>query len=211
MRARWFLPVLLTVTLAAAGCGSGDDGAGGGDGGAQATPDASDAATGGDGGGDTDAGGDGADEGDADGEPSATPAAEVPETLRFTGTTVDGEPFDAATLTGQPTVLWFWAPWCPKCLAQGPETANVAAEFEGRAHVVGVAGLDGTEAMKGFVDKAGVGEFTHLADETGDIWKRFEITEQSVYVLLDSEGTPVFTGNLPGGEGLAEKVGDLLG
>lgn len=195
MRARWFLPVLLTVTLAAAGCGSGDDGAGGGDGG-----------------GDTDAGGDGADEGDAGGgEPSATPAAEVPETLRFTGTTVDGEPFDAATLTGQPTVLWFWAPWCPKCLAQGPETANVAAEFEGRAHVVGVAGLDGTEAMKGFVDKAGVGEFTHLADETGDIWKRFEITEQSVYVLLDSEGTPVFTGNLPGGEGLAEKVGDLLG
>jgi thiol-disulfide isomerase/thioredoxin len=116
-----------------------------------------------------------------------------------------------ATLAGQPTVLWFWAPWCPKCLAQGPETADVAAEFDGRAQVVGVAGLDSAEAMKGFVDKAGVGAFPHLADETGDIWRKFEITEQSVYVLLDQDGIPVYTGNLPGGQGLADKLGDLLG
>lgn len=40
-------------------------------------------------------------------------AAEAPATggLEFTGTTLAGEPFDAATLGGTPTVLWFWAPF----------------------------------------------------------------------------------------------------
>jgi thiol-disulfide isomerase/thioredoxin len=200
MRARWILPVLLTAALAVTGCG-GDAGSGGAQAGSDTSP-------GPDGGADPDA--DGGEE-PADDGASRTPPAEVPETLRFTGTTVDGEPFDAATLTGQPTVLWFWAPWCPKCLAQGPETANVAAEFEGRAHVIGVAGLDSADAMRGFVDQAGVGGFTNLSDEAGEIWRKFEITEQSVYVLLDQDGEQVFTGNLPAGDGLGEKVGELLG
>ncbi|WP_246203779.1 TlpA family protein disulfide reductase [Streptomyces tailanensis] len=91
----------------------------------------------------------------------------VPETLRFTGTTVDGKPFDAAMLAGKPTVLWFWAPWCPTCKAQGPETAKVADRFQGQAHVIGVAGLDKTKAMKDFVADTGVGAFPNLSDEPG--------------------------------------------
>ncbi|GAB2958263.1 hypothetical protein GCM10023080_017510 [Streptomyces pseudoechinosporeus] len=137
--------------------------------------------------------------------------AAVPEALRFTGTTVDGKPFDAATLAGKPTVLWFWAPWCPTCKAQGPETAKVADRFQGQAHVIGVAGLDKTKAMKDFVTDTGVGAFPNLADEAGDIWKRFEITQQSVYVILDKDGKTVFTGSLPAGEGLADKLSPLIG
>ncbi|MBV7697540.1 redoxin domain-containing protein [Streptomyces sp. TRM70350] len=137
--------------------------------------------------------------------------AAVPQALRFTGTTVDGKPFDAATLAGRPTVLWFWAPWCPTCKAQGPETAKVAEQFEGQAHVIGVAGLDTPQAMKDFVGDTGVGTFPNLADEAGDIWKKFEITQQSVYVILDKDGRTVFTGSLPAGKGLAGKVGPLVG
>ncbi|NGO42657.1 redoxin domain-containing protein [Streptomyces ureilyticus] len=138
-------------------------------------------------------------------------AGAVPEALRFTGTTVDGKPFDAATLAGKPTVLWFWAPWCPTCKAQGPETAKVAAQFEGQAHVLGVAGLDKTKAMKDFVTDTGVGTFPNLADEAGDVWKKFKITQQSVYVILDKDGKTVFTGSLPAGKGLAGKVSPLVG
>jgi hypothetical protein len=31
--------------------------------------------------------------------------------LGFAGATVDGGAFDGATLSGAPTVLWFWAPF----------------------------------------------------------------------------------------------------
>ncbi|WP_432068157.1 redoxin domain-containing protein [Streptomyces sp. C10-9-1] len=137
--------------------------------------------------------------------------AEVPEALEFTATTVDGESFDARTLAGKPVVLWFWAPWCPKCKAQAEETARVAAAHRGEVGVVGVAGLDSTEAMKRFVDETGTGEFTHLSDENGEVWKRFEVTEQSRYVILDASGETVYDGVLPGGDGLDEKVAGLAG
>ncbi|WP_262386759.1 redoxin domain-containing protein [Streptomyces sp. TRM49041] len=148
------------------------------------------------------------------GSPSGTPdtgAPAVPETLRFTGTTLDGKSFDGATLAGRPTVLWFWAPWCPTCKAQSAETARVAAEYAGRADVVGVAGLDKRAAMEKFAADNKVDGFPQLSDESGDIWKKFEITQQSTYVVLDKDGEAVFTGVLKGGKGLADKLGDLVG
>jgi peroxiredoxin len=144
------------------------------------------------------------------GAAAETPAA-ASEALDFTGTTVDGKPFDAKTLSGKPTVLWFWAPWCPKCRAQAAETAKVATDYQGRANVLGVAGLDKNAAMKDFVSETGTDTFPHLSDEAGDVWKRFKVTEQSRYVILDQAGKTVYEGVLPGGEGLAEKVAALTG
>ncbi|MDO0939029.1 redoxin family protein [Streptomyces sp. DG2A-72] len=148
---------------------------------------------------------------DSDGSGTEAAGAEVPEALNFTATTVDGKPFDAKTLAGRPTVLWFWAPWCPTCRGQAAETAKVAADHAGKANVVGVAGLDKNAAMRDFVSETGTGSFPQLSDEAGDVWKRFEITQQSIYVILDKDGATVYEGVLPGGEGLAEKVASLTG
>jgi thiol-disulfide isomerase/thioredoxin len=193
MRARTVLPaVLAAALLTVTGCGT-DDGSGeeAGSASSEASSPASASAS--------------------DGSDTAGAGAEVPEALRFTGTTVDGKPFDAKTLAGKPTVLWFWAPWCPKCRAQAAETAKVAADYQGKAHVVGVAGLDKNAAMKDFVSETDTGSFPHLSDEAGEVWKRFEVTEQSRYVILDKNGKTVYEGVLPGGEGLAEKVAGLTG
>lgn len=190
MRARTLLPaVLAAALLATAGCGSDSGNDSGGE--AQAAPPKTAPAA--------------SDEGEGEG------GTQVPESLNFTGTTVDGEPFDAKTLAGKPTVLWFWAPWCPKCRAQATETAKVAADYAGKAHVLGVAGLDNNAAMKDFVSETGTGSFSHLSDEAGEVWKRFEVTEQSRYVILDKDGKTVYEGVLPGGQGLAEKVAGLTG
>ncbi|WP_073224328.1 redoxin domain-containing protein [Streptomyces sp. NBRC 110465] len=137
--------------------------------------------------------------------------ATVPAALDFTATTVDGKPFDAKTLAGKPTVLWFWAPWCPKCKAQAAETAKVAAAYQGKANVVGVAGLDTNAAMKDFISDTATDSFPHLSDEKGEVWKRFKVTEQSRYVILDQTGKTVYEGVLPGGKGLADKVAGLTG
>lgn len=193
MRARLFLPVLPALLAATAltlsGCGAqGNAPSSGATGTAGPTSASSSAAA-----------------------QAGSGTATVPEALRFTGTTVDDQPFDAATLAGKPTVLWFWAPWCPTCKAQGPETAKVAAQFRGEANVIGVAGLDKPQAMKDFVTDTKVGAFPNLSDEAGDIWKKFKITQQSVYVILDKDGKTVFTGSLAAGKGLADKVAPLVG
>ncbi len=67
--------------------------------------------------------------------------------LDFTGTTVDGSPFDGSSLEGKPAVLWFWAPWCPTCRAQSVNVSRLAEKYDGELAVVGVGGLDSAEAI----------------------------------------------------------------
>jgi thiol-disulfide isomerase/thioredoxin len=93
-------------------------------------------------------------------------------------------------------MLWFWAPWCPTCVAQAPHVARIAADYAGRANVVGGAGMDRVQAMNEFVALPKVSGFPHLADEQGLLWKRFGVTAQSTYVVLDTAGTVVKDGHL---------------
>ncbi|GAA2708583.1 hypothetical protein Apa02nite_076790 [Actinoplanes palleronii] len=119
------------------------------------------------------------------------PAPPVPETLKFSGTTLDGATYDAAQLAGKPAVLWFWAPWCATCAGEAQSVADDQEEYAGRLTFLGVAGMGTTKAMREFVADMDVGAVTHLNDPTGKIWKRFAIFEQSTYVLLDAAGTMV--------------------
>ncbi|MET0425907.1 MAG: redoxin family protein [Actinoplanes sp.] len=128
---------------------------------------------------------------------SAAPAAvTVPATLRFSGRTLDGKAFDASTMAGKPTILWFWAPWCATCASEAFSIADIAEEYQDRLAILGIAGLGDNKAMHEFVSDMEVGAVPHLDDQAGKIWKRFKITEQSTYVLLDRTGQVVHTGYL---------------
>ncbi|BCL12547.1 redoxin domain-containing protein [Micromonospora sagamiensis] len=123
--------------------------------------------------------------------------AAVPETISFTGRTIDGGVFSGSSLAGKPVVLWFWAAWCTRCRAVADEVAAVQRENVGRVNVVGVAGLgSGDEAMRRFAKETGIEGFPNLADDGGQVWRRFEVTSQEQYVLLDSAGTVVHSGPL---------------
>ncbi|BCB88922.1 redoxin domain-containing protein [Phytohabitans suffuscus] len=131
----------------------------------------------------------------AEQEPAAEQAAApVPATLKFSGTTLDGKAFDAAGLAGRPTVLWFWAPWCATCFGQAASVSDMQAEFGGKVNLLGVAGLGDANEMKEFVTDGQVGNVTHLNDQTGAVWKKFKIVEQSTYVFLDRDGKVLSTG-----------------
>jgi len=114
----------------------------------------------------------------------------------FTVATLDGGTFDGHRLAGKPAVLWFWAPWCPTCLMQARQVNALAADYAGKATVVGVAGLDTVPAMHEFVGMAKVSGFPHLADEQGVVWKRFRMTAQSTFVVLDASGAVVERGHV---------------
>lgn len=141
----------------------------------------------------------------AGGQPAATGPL-----LAFTATTLDGKPFDGMSLAGKPTVLWFWAPWCPTCLGQAPGVREAVAQHADQVNIVGVAGLASLDAMPEFVRLAKVDSMTHLADEAGKVWKRFEVTEQSVFVFIDAAGQITFRGRLDARD-VPDRVAALAG
>ncbi|GGU83648.1 redoxin domain-containing protein [Lentzea flava] len=120
--------------------------------------------------------------------PSGTSAAAVPQQLEFTAKTVDGKDFRGAELAGKPAVLWFWAPWCPKCQREAPGMAAAAKEHGAKVTFLGVAALDQVPAMQQFVQKYGLQSFQHLADVDSAVWKRFGVTAQPAYAFIDAAG-----------------------
>lgn len=128
--------------------------------------------------------------------------------LEFTGQDLDGKPYDGEQLAGQPTVLWFWAPWCPTCRAQAGRVETLAQEYAGRVNVVGVGGLADAADIRDFARQ--VEGPTHLIDEGGAIWRHFHVTAQSTYVILDADGGVVSEGHLDD-DALSAQVAELVG
>ncbi|MFI7429496.1 redoxin domain-containing protein [Micromonospora sp. NPDC049836] len=138
---------------------------------------------------------------------NATP---VPGTLDFTARTVDGGSFAGRSLAGRPAVLWFWAAWCSRCRGVADDVAAVRRDHADRVNLVGVAGLgSGADAMRRFVRDTGITAFPNLADDEGTLWRRFGVTSQEWYVLLDSTGKVVHSGALSQAE-LRRRVAELV-
>lgn len=116
------------------------------------------------------------------------PSPPVAEQLRFTAKTVDGADFSGASLAGKPAVLWFWAPWCPKCQREAPGLSAAAKELGSSVTFVGVAALDEVPAMRQFVQRFDLKSFQHIADTDSAVWKRFGVTAQPAYAFIDAAG-----------------------
>ncbi|WP_091191119.1 redoxin domain-containing protein [Micromonospora narathiwatensis] len=140
---------------------------------------------------------------------SSGPAAPVPATLDFTARTIDGGSFTGGSLAGKPAVLWFWAAWCSRCRSVADDVAAVRRDNAGRVNLIGVAGLgSGADAMRRFARDTGIAAFPNLADDEGAVWRRFGVTSQEWYVLLDSTGKVVHSGALSQAE-LRRRVAEL--
>ncbi|MGP4025888.1 redoxin domain-containing protein [Actinomadura sp. 3N407] len=153
---------------------------------------------------------------DAPGTPAArssgAAAEDVPETLRFQGETLDGEAFDGASLAGKPVVFWFWAPWCSKCLSEGPNVAKAADKYGDRVSFVGIGGLDdGKDRLRTFVSRTGTKSLTHLDDRTGKLYSHFKVTSQSSFVFMAPDGTTSKDSGPLGPSELNRHVDELLG
>ncbi|SIN12906.1 TlpA family protein disulfide reductase [Micromonospora cremea] len=141
---------------------------------------------------------------------STRPPAAVPDTLRFTGTTLTGTAFDAAQLAGRPVVLWFWAPWCATCASQAWTVAEIAPQYRDTVPIIGVAGLGEQRAMKDFVTEFDLAGTPQIDDRAGALWRRFKVTEQSTFLIIDRDGKVVHQGFLDG-EALTARVTALAG
>ncbi|HEX5825179.1 MAG TPA: TlpA disulfide reductase family protein [Candidatus Limnocylindrales bacterium] len=72
------------------------------------------------------------------------------------GTTLDGQPFDLASLRGRPVVINFWGPSCVPCRTEFPLLAAKARQHEADGLlIVGVLTDDGPEGARDFVGQYG--------------------------------------------------------
>ena len=182
MRVRLTLPALLVAALlGVAACGGGSDAARPAAAGETASPTPGASASAGT---------------EASPTAGADKPATVPEKLTFKGRTLDGKDFDGASLAGRPVVLWFWAPWCATCISEAWSVSDLAPKYAGKVAFVGVAGMGSEKDMREFVSDGKVGGVTHLADGPGTLWKRFDVKEQSTFVLLDRTGKVLHSGFL---------------
>jgi thiol-disulfide isomerase/thioredoxin len=140
----------------------------------------------------------------------ARPSAEVAQPLSFTAITLSGEEKDVASLTGEPVVLWFWAPWCTICRVEAPDVAAVAADLEGEVTILGVPGLGPTDDMRAFVADTGTDGLEHLVDADGSLWQRFGVVSQPSFAFVSPDGAVELFGGALGAEQLEARAAALI-
>jgi thiol-disulfide isomerase/thioredoxin len=126
---------------------------------------------------------------------------------------LDGNPVQILDFIGEgkPTVLEFWAVWCPTCRALQPEMDRVQSTFGDRVRVVAVAvAVSQTRAqIKGHIAEHGIG-YPFLWDGGGEAVRNFGIPGTGVVLILDGEGRVAYSGTGPD-QRLVEALEKLLG
>ncbi len=153
----------------------------------------------------------GADPGQGSAPSSGARADAGPAGSGITASTLDGAAFDFADLSGRPTVLWFWAPWCTICRAEAPEIADAAERLGDDVTVLGVPGRGEVPDMERFVSDTGVGDLVHVVDTDGEIWSTFGVISQPAFAFIDEAGNARVVNGAMGGDDFEQAARDLLG
>jgi len=115
----------------------------------------------------------------------------------FTLTSYLGDEITLSELRGQPTVLNFWATWCPPCRAEMPHLQNAGIRYLGRVHFIGVDQGESSELVSQFAREFGV-TFPLLLDGDYVVSDKYGIRALPTTFFIDSHGVvrEVFTGIL---------------
>jgi peroxiredoxin len=97
---------------------------------------------------------------------------------------IDGRPFDLASLRGHPTVVYFWATWCPVCAAQASALDSILTDTAG----ITVAMRSGdAAALRVYLGKEGH-HWPTLADADGSIARAWGISGVPAVFVIDAKG-----------------------
>ena len=110
---------------------------------------------------------------------------------------LDGNPVQLLDLMkGKPALLEFWATWCENCEALQPQLDQIHARYGDRLQVVAVAVAvsQSVRRVKRHLETNDPG-YPFLWDADGSAVRAFKAPTTSVVVLLDADGTVVYTGS----------------
>ncbi|WP_187414468.1 TlpA family protein disulfide reductase [Nonomuraea sp. PA05] len=103
------------------------------------------------------------------------------------GRTVDGRPFDPASLWGRPVVVTVWASWCDPCRHELATLAGLSRTLHG-VRFVGVNLRDRRAAARSFLAESGATAYPHLSDADGGLASELGARRVPETFLLDARG-----------------------
>ena len=110
---------------------------------------------------------------------------------------LDGKPADLSAYLGggTPTLLEFWATWCPNCKALEPQLATLARTYGDKLRLVAVAVSlnQSRERVRAYAARGG-SPFTFVYDPKGLASQAYDAPATSYVVLVDGTGKVVYTG-----------------
>lgn len=111
--------------------------------------------------------------------------------------TLDGAAANLSSVVGggKPTVIEFWATWCPNCRQLEPALEAAQRQYGDRVRFVGVAVSvnQSSERVKRYVTEHLKG-FTHFYDRRGHAVTNYDVPATSYLVILDKDGKVVYGG-----------------
>jgi peroxiredoxin len=113
----------------------------------------------------------------------------------FTSSTTQGETLTLSDYRGQPTVLNFWASWCPPCRAEAPHFQAASLKFNGQATIIGVDQGEPLPAVADFGALMGL-SYPLVLDEDSSINRMYGVAALPTTVFIDADGIiqEVYTG-----------------
>jgi len=101
----------------------------------------------------------------------------------------DPETFRAllAELRGTPVVVNVWGSWCPPCVEEAPDLAEVSREYEGDVQFVGIDILDQRDAAREFILRYDW-PYPSIFDPAGAVRDALGYIGQPVTILYDRSG-----------------------
>lgn len=126
-----------------------------------------------------------------DGALTRVPADQRVAAPHLQGTTLDGKPFDSASLAGQVIVYNVWGSWCAPCRKEASDLQAAAQATAGKASFVGINTRDtGTAQGQAFARQFGV-TYPSLYDPDGTTLLQFPALPPSAIpstVVVDAHG-----------------------
>jgi cytochrome c biogenesis protein CcmG/thiol:disulfide interchange protein DsbE len=106
----------------------------------------------------------------------------------FVGTTLDGQPFDLASLRGRPVLLNFWGPSCVPCRDEFPLLkAKLAAHADDGLAIIGVLTYDAPAPARDFIAQYGA-TWPTVDDPSGAIRTAYRVAARPQTYFIDRDG-----------------------
>lgn len=116
-------------------------------------------------------------------------SADASDTPDVTISYFDGSSEQLSALVGQPVVLNFWASWCPACISEMPDFAEVHRKLGDQVKFVGVNMQEvDPDAAKDLVARTGV-EYELAHDPNGLIFNAFGGLAMPTTVFIRADGS----------------------
>ncbi len=110
----------------------------------------------------------------------------------FTGTDLDGKPFDLASVAGkQPMILVFWTSWSKDCAKKIKDLQDKVEKLgKDKITLIGInVGMnDSEERARAFIKENNM-QYPNVFDKTGALSEKYQLNKVFAMIMVSKDGT----------------------